>query len=399
MLEPPGPVPQRTRLLHIGPMKSGTTAVQRAASARREELLRLGVRYPGTGLNHFTPAAAFMGVRREGELPDLTTWHRLMDEVGTDEANRILISHEWICEADDRQAQGFLDALGDRTHVAITLRPLSGMVGSYWQEIVKNGAVTPPFEEWLGKALAAPPGERGGGRWERQSDQAGIVERWERLLGPDRVTVVIADKARPAQVPSSLEALLDLPAGMLQDTDADGGGANRSLSPAEAEFFRRQNKVFKQNGVPFRDFALSHRRSAVARVLRTEPELPGAQRRILLPEWAAERTTRHGKEIADRLRESRVQIVGDLEALHAPVTSTVAGELPVPESVPIDIAVQAVVGSVLAGSARSPAPGPGGPRAAVSQAPLRDGIRRLPFSGTILRGARLVRDRSRRPAR
>ncbi|WEV77671.1 hypothetical protein O9K63_13905 [Janibacter cremeus] len=392
MLGPMAPTPPRTRLLHIGAMKSGTTAVQRAASQRRTKLLESGVRYPGKGLNHFTPVAAFMGVRREGEYPDLATWHQLMDEVEGDETNRILISHEWACEADDAMAQRFIDALGQRTHVAITLRPLSGMLGSYWQEIVKNGRVTPPFETWLRDALAAPPGLRRDEQWDRQSDQAGMVERWERLLGPDRVTVIIADKTDPTRVPASLERLLDLPSGMLAHADADGGAANRSLSPAEAEFFRRQNEAFRRNGVPFREYALAYRRQAVARMLRTEPEVRGEQRRILLPQWAAERAATYGREIADRIADSRVNVIGDLASLHAPVGTTEPGEVPVPDSMPIDTAVEAVVASVMVGNGRAGRPQPATrPRPTPAES-AKERVRELPGGPTILRGARAVLD-------
>jgi hypothetical protein len=53
----------RTRLFHIGPHKTGTTALQRAAAYRREQLLAHGVRYPGWMLNHRTAIPAFAGQR------------------------------------------------------------------------------------------------------------------------------------------------------------------------------------------------------------------------------------------------------------------------------------------------------------------------------------------------
>lgn len=391
MLEPLTPTPARTRVLHIGTMKSGTTAVQRAASKRRRALRKLGVRYPGKGLNHYTPIAAFMGVRREGEYPDMSTWDHLLAEVEADETNRVLISHEWACEADDATAQRFIEALGGRLHVVITLRPLSQMVGSYWQEVVKNGRRTPIFEKWLERALASTPGDRRKEQWDRQSDQAGIVERWERLLGPERVTVVIADPSDPARVPSALEQLLDLPAGKLADPDADGSAANRSLSPAEAEFFRRQNAAFRHQGVPFREFALDYRRTAVAQMLRASPALPKHERRITLPQWAAERATAYGTEIADRLRASRVHFVGDLSTLHAPVISA-ESPLPVPDVIPIDTAVEAVVASVLVGTGRVENIGRGVPALPIRTDTIKESVRALPGGPTALQAVRCALD-------
>lgn len=384
------PIPPRSVLFHVGAMKSGTTAVQRAAHRRRSELREHGVRYPGPAVNHFTPVAAFMGLRREGELPDPATWHELMSRVHAEQDRRVLLSHEWACEADEETVGRFAEALGERLHVVITLRPLSGLLGSYWQEIVKNGQAAPPFGEWLREALATPPGARQNTQWDRQSDQAGMVRRWERALGPERVTVVIADKADPARVPSSLEQLLDLPAGTLTAAGADGGTANRSLSPAEAEFFRRQNHAFRRNRVPFREYALDYRRRSVARLLATEPD-PSAGR-IVLPQWAAEQATTHGREIAEQIATSGARVVGDLAALHAPVTSAVPGELPVPESIPIDGAVEAVVASVLVGTGREGTKGATPARRTRTET-IKERVRALPGGRTALRGARAARRR------
>src|SRR5699024_7178771 len=53
-------LPERARLLHIGPMKTGTTSLQSAASKLRARLLAHGVRYPGVTMNHRRAVGAFM---------------------------------------------------------------------------------------------------------------------------------------------------------------------------------------------------------------------------------------------------------------------------------------------------------------------------------------------------
>src|SRR5699024_12572636 len=55
-------LPERTRLLHIGPMKTGTSALQTAARDRRQQLLDHGVRYPGNRTNHRTEMGALLGI-------------------------------------------------------------------------------------------------------------------------------------------------------------------------------------------------------------------------------------------------------------------------------------------------------------------------------------------------
>lgn len=379
----PLPLPERARLVHIGAMKSGTTSLQRAARVHRKALLRHGVRYPGSGPNHFAEVCAFMRLRKDGRVPPMQTWERLMDEVEAEHSRRILISHEWICEADDEMAQRFIDAVGQRTHVAVSLRPLSEMVSSYWQQLIKNGVATLPLEEWLTTALANPPGERRASRWDRQSDQAGIVERWERLLGADRVTVIIVDKSNPRLLLSSFEHLLGLPPHFLGEPGERA--VNRSLSAPEAELFRRLNVVFKQNHAPFAEYAGAARDGALRRIL--QGDLPRSDQKIGLPDWAIERATAYGEAITDRLRQSGVTVVGDPAALHAPVGSRVDGDLPTFDSISIDVAVEAIAGTV------SGAYGRGaffGPKRVVKQdrpwrEQLRDHVERLPLGSEVVR--------------
>lgn len=379
------PLPERARLLHIGAMKSGTTALQRAARIRRKALLRHGVRYPGSGPNHFAEVCAFMRLRKDGTVPPLETWQRLMAEVETDDARRILISHEWICEADDAMAQRFIDAVGERTQVAISLRPLTGMVGSYWQQLVKNGVATLPLEKWLTKALAVTPGTRRASRWDRQCDQAGIVERWERLLGADRVTVIVADKGNPDLLFSSFEQLLGLPAGFLEGSGSDGSAANRSLSAPEAELFRRLNVVFKQSNAPFTEYAGPARHDALRRVLQAD--LGRSEPQIGLPDWAIERATRYGEEIAERLRQSKVTIVGDLAALHAPVAARSTGYPATFDTISMDLAVEAIAGTVAGAYGRGAFFGrkPKAPPPIPQRRQLRDRVERLPLGPEIIR--------------
>ena len=55
------PLPERSILLHIGPYKTGTSALQAAAARLRPELLAHGVRYPGTAKSHRIQTNAFSG--------------------------------------------------------------------------------------------------------------------------------------------------------------------------------------------------------------------------------------------------------------------------------------------------------------------------------------------------
>src|SRR5699024_8301505 len=133
-------LPERTRLLHIGPMKTGTSALQTAARDRRQQLLDHGVRYPGTRTNHRTELGALLEIstvvrdRRQplgpdtagiddGGVPERHHWETLRREIEADTERRILVTHEFASQADETGSHRMIDALGtDRLHVAITVR-------------------------------------------------------------------------------------------------------------------------------------------------------------------------------------------------------------------------------------------------------------------------------------
>ena len=56
----PGALPDATILLHIGPYKTGSTAIQQALFDRREELAQHGVYYPGAWRRLFREGHALM---------------------------------------------------------------------------------------------------------------------------------------------------------------------------------------------------------------------------------------------------------------------------------------------------------------------------------------------------
>src|SRR5690625_4335566 len=72
-------LPPGTRALYIGPPKSGTTALQAAASAARDELYTHGVVYPGSGESHHRDIRVYGPAGPPGQVnarPNDTARHR-----------------------------------------------------------------------------------------------------------------------------------------------------------------------------------------------------------------------------------------------------------------------------------------------------------------------------------
>lgn len=357
------PLPPRARLLHIGIPKTGTTALQQAAAAQREVLLSHGVRYPGQRGNHREPVAALMqrhlGWRRGGSTPGRREWQALLAEIEADPDRRILLSHEFAAEADDATVRRFRDELGPRLHVVVTLRPLAALLPSAWQQHVKSG-YRRPFDAWLRRVLADPPDLSTTPAFHRRNDQSAIVARWAAVVGPERVTVVVGDKARPRLLTDAFEDLLGLPRGLLHGAVEGGMRANRSLSAPEAELLRRVNAVIAGQEVDWRDYRALVRLGAVARLLERRTPAAG-EARLSLPEWASARAAELGRAHAEAIGRAGVAVIGDLAALgegagpaDGPAQRPPAegGGAPGPVQVPLDAAAELVAGMLSAATGR-----------------------------------------------
>ena len=348
------PLPAGARLLHIGLPKTGTTALQTTARARRTDLLAAGIRYPGGGVNHREAVSALMG-RRWGwigpgaAVPPLRHWERLMEEVRAETARRVWISHEFASEADDDGVARFVEELGDPLQVVVTLRPFAAVLVSSWQQYLKGGT-THTFERWLRAVLADPPEQQVTPSFHLRADQAGVVRRWAAAAGADHVTAVVVDKARPTQLTDAFEALLDLPPGFLVDSSLGGLQANRSMSLPESELMRQVNLALKRRGVTWGEYEALLREGGIARLLQSRT--PGREEPSLrLPRWAAERASALGRLYADGIAASGVRVVGDLEVLARPVEGEDEGPAK-PKRVPVDAAVAMVVGTLSAALGR-----------------------------------------------
>ncbi len=335
-------LPARARLLHVGLMKTGTTALQTAASNRRSALLRHGVRYPGWHYNHRNAADALFQrhASNDGRRPD--DWDRLMAQIDADRTRRILISNELIAVAEESVVADFRAELGPRTHVVFTVRSFASILPSLWQQYVKSGHRR-DFDEFLSRRLSA---DTGTSRDLARHDQAALVSRWAAVFGSENVTVIVVDKSEPRRVSSAFEELLDLPAGMLYQAEPRGQSANRSLSIHEASLVLSVNRLLARYGAP-QDQTDPLLKGAIARML-DECEAPSADAQLALPPWAVGPAVDRSREYADAIVASGVRVVGEIGELSRPPRTGV-GQWETSTWIPVDVAAQAVAGVVSAG--------------------------------------------------
>jgi len=345
-------LPEGTRLVHIGPHKTGTTALQGAFHLARQSAKEQGVHYAGYGRHSATQVLAAVGRpspwSTEGKPPDIRTWHRLAGEVRGSRAQRVVLSSEYFSDADPDAVRRIVrDLGGERIHVAVTLRPLARIMPSQWQQYVQN-RMTQSFDQWLERVLTRPREEIRPNFWRRHRHDE-LIKRWAEVVGPDNVTAVVLDEKAHEFVLRAFEGLVGLSSGTLE---FDPVLVNRSLTLPEIEAVRAFNALYKAEQLPTPLYTRVLRRGAAALMERRKP--PRDEARVELPTWALEPVGRVAREIVDGIAGSGVRVVGDLETLA--VVKTKRAEGPAPYEITPEVAAGLAFGLLLAsGAARGTA--------------------------------------------
>jgi len=396
-------LPAGTRLLHIGPHKTGTTALQSAFHLARGRLAAHGVVYAGAGRSPVRATLAITGrPAMLGEAgPDMAYWDQLVREVHEAGDQRVVISSEFFDEAGDAVARRVVaDLGGPRVHVVVTLRPLARILPSQWQQYLQNGLRT-PYLEWLDGILRKPlDGRPTPLFWQRHRHDK-LIARWAAAAGAQNVTVIVVDGSDRLVLLRTFESLLGLPAGFLVPGN---DVVNRSLTLAEAEVVRQLKEEFKRREWPAASYAKFMRYGAVRQMKARRP-LPG-EPQIATPAWALERVAEISAEMTRNIAGLGVRVIGDLAALSSPATparqpETGVGDVPVDPvvpveaaAIPVEAAAQAVLGAILAGGMADQAAAVD--RRAVADRPVREvDARRL--AGVLVRRGRQRMRRALRP--
>lgn len=363
------PFPVGTRLLHIGPPKTGTTSLQAAFWAARDDALAQGVRYAGSSRHSSRAVLAVTGRMSFAEdraTPDIAHWERLLAEIRGAHEPRVVLSSEGFSYASEAARDRVIADLDPgRVHVVVTLRPLPRLLASEWQEHTQSG-LRVPFDDWLDQLFNRPETRIARAFWWRQRHDR-LVERWGSAVGMDRVTAVVADDRDPDRLFRVFEALTGLRQGTLvPDLDL----ANRSLTLEEIIAIRALAERFDAEGLSMAAFHRVARMKIAAYMKRRQPA-PG-EARIETPQWALDRAGEVAREVVAGIAGSGARVVGDLEVLASmSVNGTPAERLP---EVPVapEIAAWMAMGAVMAGNLAAPGGGrPAGDTVDLASVPTR----------------------------
>ncbi len=359
------PLPEGTRLVHIGPHKTGTTALQAALYDARPALARQGVHHAGSSRNPASAVASVIGRRsrfRGNIVPSTFAWGRLARDVRNAREPRVVVSSEFFADAEPEAIRRVVRDLDpSRIHVVVTLRPLARIIPSQWQQYVQAG-VTASYEAWLEAMLGDRRTRMTPTFWRRHRHDR-LIARWAEAVGPERMTVIALDDRDHGMVLRVFEQLTGLHEGTLV---APPDLVNRSMTMPEVEAVRAFNIAFKAEGLG-RDLHSKVMGFGAAPFMRLRTPDP-SEPQVESPQWALDRVAVIAREMVDHIAASGVRVVGDLDALaQGPVLGRPEEDGPTAVSIPPEIAARMSLGIALAsgagrasgtrGSARNTTPG------------------------------------------
>lgn len=318
-------LPEGSVLLHIGPYKTGSSAIQMAMSRRRQELAECRVAYPGRAHRQMRPGWALLGQTPRGRrFAEIDEWEELVREVRESRASRVCISTEDFGRAGPQVVSRAVRDLGaDRVHVVAVARRLDKLLPSQWQERIKTCLETKSYDDWLRSVLDEDRPDPSGRAFWASHDLGRMIERWTDAMDRRRFHLIVTDDSDRGLLPRTFEQMLDLPEDML---GAEVTG-NTSLSLDKVELLRRLNVVFGENGWSGADHHFIVEQGVMG-ALKQVPRSPNDTRIPPLPEWAVARVSELSEQRAAAVEASGVDVIGDAGALRIEPAQGEAGPPP-----------------------------------------------------------------------
>jgi hypothetical protein len=348
-------LPAGTRLVHIGPPKTGTTGLQAALYRDRAALEAQGVHFAGRSRHSASAVAAAIGRRAHHRRtsPSIWRWRLVLRDIRASRAPRVVLSSESFSYArPDAIRRVVADLDPTRVQVVVTLRPLARIIPSAWQQHVVRGLPT-DYDTWLESTIRRRESRLSPSFWYcHRHDE--LIERWAEIVGSDRLTAVVVDEHDHGSVLRAFEQLTGLRDGTLRPIqDAE----NRSLTLHEVEAVRAFNNQFRHADL---DMLLHDRVMTLGAVRYMKHRQPAAtEPRIVTPQWALDIATEIATEMVDRIRRSGIRVIGDVASLAAPVSGL--EDAPGPrDAIPATVAASMGMG-ILLSTGVSRHGNPGGP--------------------------------------
>ena len=376
-------------VFHIGPPKTGTTAVQASLDSSRRQILEHGISYlPET--TQASMAAMALTQRTDPStgirVPD-EAWRSLAARISKSRSRITIVSSEWLAAASEEQIERVRQTFKSQdVQIILTIRSLAAILPSRWRQNVLEGA-TYGYEEWLDMVFNDRSSSQSQRFWHQHRHDL-LAQRWSQVFGAQNVHVVVVRGNQPSFVLDAFEEVLSVPPGTL---NRDAVGANVSASDVLVEAVRRFNQRREQYGITRALGYTSVSRGALM-------QIPQQQRDRSIgdpfPARHLEGVVREVEGIVSGLRALGISLYGDLDDLMESKTGRTH-----PAEAMSDDSVAELIADVMTGQLRalglaalngdSSGLPPSGRPDGVDNLTLRGRRRRVAMLGHALRAARL----------
>ena len=228
-------------VIYAGFHKTGTTAMQSALSACRDALLDAGVTYPKAksgNAQHYLAKSPSSAARKKAtdEIRHLLA-----------SSNHVLLASEFFSQFSEKSVQSLVQAFPNvDIQVVFSMRPLEQMVPSQYQQLVRIG-LDKSYVDFVDSLLDLSSNDQHALLFWNRHDQARLISRWVKYLGPQKVHVVQVDPGDPKFLFTWFEKYLKLNPGTLVERNQED--LNRSLDAEELELIRTLRKLLGEDRV------------------------------------------------------------------------------------------------------------------------------------------------------
>ena len=318
-------------VLHVGPLKTGTTYLQVGLEARRAELASRGWLYPGQTLNQEKAFFGLLGASIPWVTPEMAARRAAEGQALVTEVNAwtgpVLVSAEALSVVVGDDVAATAARFPDRPiRVIITARDLGRIIPSHLTQIYKTGSIAGASATSMLSRISHER-DNGTGQFWRMFDIAALAQRWAAVDAVDEVIIVT--------VPRSGSDAGDLwrryvaaigwdETTLLEPPDVPPSQQNLSLTAPEARLFRAISLELHKRDKPtpcvrgLLDLAL-HRGLA-----QRDPAARGPQ--LQIPAAWIDQVSAWAKEDIARLEETEFRVIGDLDDLVPRFRSAADGE-------------------------------------------------------------------------
>jgi len=337
------PLAEGSVLLHVGPYKTGSTAIQNALFRQQNSLAEHGVAYPGQEYRAARPGWAVIDwAPISQKIPPISEWEEFVAQVRGNSERRVCVSTEdFGSTGRPALARRIVNDLGgDNVHVVYVCRALHRVLPSHWQERVKSAMETRTYDEWLRSVLLPEARDEAGTAFWRSHDLDRVAPAWLAAVPSERFHVVVTDDSDRALLRTTFEQMLGLPNGYLE-LAADTG--NQSMSMNCVELLRQLNVVAKERQWPVREYR-DLIRAGVFKELRAMSRSDFDEPIPAIPAWSlgpVAEIAQHRLDVIDRLG---IQVIGDPECLKLPEDLHATDQLTQPSELSIDSALAFAAG-------------------------------------------------------